>query len=95
MVASKNETERSMIRKGFIYAKGGSHHIWFEYWVDGNRVARTFISHGGDQDLDDYLLGEMGKRCHLTTQQFYRFAKCKMTEKEYRQILIDKGIIKE
>jgi hypothetical protein len=36
----------------------------------------------------------MGKRCHLTAQQFYLFAKCIMTEKQYRQILVDKGVIK-
>jgi hypothetical protein len=62
--------------------------------VNGEPVAETFVSHGGDYDLTPYLLGKMGKGCHLTAREFYAFAKCQMTEEQYRQILIDKGIIK-
>jgi hypothetical protein len=95
MVAGKNETVKSCIRKGFNFTKEGADHIWFEYVVNGERVALTCVSHGPDEDLDDYLLGEMGRGCHLTARQFWNFAKCNMTEKKYRQILVDKGIIKE
>jgi hypothetical protein len=94
MVATKNETVRSCIRKGFNFTKEGTDHIWFEYVVNGKRIALTCVSHGPDEDLTPYLLRKMGKDCHLSRQQFIAFAKCYMTEKQYRQILVDKGIIK-
>jgi hypothetical protein len=95
MVAGKNETVRSCIRKGFNFTKEGADHIWFEYVVNDDRVALTCVSRGPDEDLGPKLLGRMGEQCHLSREQFYLFAKCIMTEKQYRQILVDKGIIKE
>jgi hypothetical protein len=83
-----------MIRKGYATAKKGADHLWLQYWVNDEKIAETFVSHGPDQDLGPRLLGRMGKGCHLSTQEFYLFAKCIMTEKQYRQILVDKGIIK-
>jgi hypothetical protein len=52
------------------------------------------VSHGGSKDLSDFLLGEMAKDCHLSKPQFFALVKCRMSKEEYRQILIDKGIIK-
>jgi hypothetical protein len=93
MVAGKNETERSVQRKGFHKVPGAADHLWYQYRVKGKKVAEFKISHGPDYDLDDFLLRKMGKTCHLSREEFYRFAKCIMTEEQYRQILIDKGII--
>jgi hypothetical protein len=95
MVAGKNETTRSALQKGFETVPGGDDHIHFAYMVNGEPVAKTYVSHGPDEDLTPFLLGKMGKQCHLTARQFWNFAKCHMTEKQYRQILVDKGIIKE
>jgi hypothetical protein len=95
MVATKNETVRSCIRKGFNFTKEGADHLWFEYVVDGNRVALTCVSHGPDEDLTPKRLKIMGKQCKLSAQEFYAFAKCWMTEQQYRQLLVDRGYIKE
>jgi hypothetical protein len=95
MVAGKNETVRSLLRKKFVPVDEGADHLFFAYMVDGEPVSKTCVSHGPDEDLTPFLLRIMGKQCHLTTKQFYDFAKCNMTEKQYRQILIDKGIISE
>jgi hypothetical protein len=95
MVAGKNETVRSCIRKGFNFTKEGTDHIWFEYVVNEDRIALTFVSRGPDEDLGPRLLGRMAKQCHLSTQEFYDFAKCNMTKERYRKLLIDRGHIKE
>jgi hypothetical protein len=93
MVAAKKEATRSMCRKGFVEISGGDHMI-YDYIVDGERISRTKVSHGGCKDLNDYLLGEMADDCHLSKTQFFAFVKCWMSEDEYRQILVDKGVIK-
>jgi hypothetical protein len=94
MVAAKKETVQSMVHKGFNIVPGANDHIRLEYWVDGVRIARTHVSHGGSKDLNNKLLGDMATQCKMSREQFYDFAKCKMTEKEYRQILAGKGLIK-
>jgi hypothetical protein len=93
MVATKSETVRSLLRKKFVHFKEGADHLYLAYFVDGEPVSVTWVSHGPDEDLGPRLLAKMGKQCHLSAREFYAFAKCHMTEKQYRQILIDKGII--
>jgi hypothetical protein len=93
MVAGKNETVRSAVRKGFK-TKANADHLKLQYWEGERKVAQTRVSHGPDEDLGPKRLREMGEQCHLSREQFYDFAKCKMTEEQYRQILVDKGIIK-
>jgi hypothetical protein len=91
-VVAKRLAVSSMLRKGFSRAIGDDHQR-FEYIVDEEAISRTFVSHGGGKDLDDKLLGDMARQCHLSRKQFIAFAKCEMTAEAYRQILIDKGII--
>jgi hypothetical protein len=93
MVAGKEETVRSILRKEFVPAEGGRSHRYFEYIVDDVAISRTYVSHGGKKDLDDDLLSKMGEQCHLSGRQFHAFAKCWMSAEDYRRILIDKGII--
>jgi hypothetical protein len=94
MVLGKNETTRSMCRKEFREIPGGDHRI-LEYWADGQPRFRTKVSHGGSDDLDDRLIGEMAKQVHLKSRQFFDFVKCRISKEQYRQMLIDKGVIKE
>jgi hypothetical protein len=93
MVAGKEESVRSMCRKGFGRAAGDDHR-YFEYIVPGcESVCRTYVSHGGGKDLTENLIREMAKDCHLKPREFFAFVKCQMSAEKYRQILIDKGII--
>jgi hypothetical protein len=94
MVADKSETVRSLLRKKFVRFKEGANHLYLAYFDKGEPVAVTCVSHGGRKDLAAKRIREMGEQCHLTKDEFYAFAKCHMTEEQYRQILIDKGIIK-
>jgi hypothetical protein len=95
MAVAKKEALKSSLRKGFDIVQGCSDHIKFAFMVKGKPVARTFVSHGGPKDLTDNQISAMAAECHLSRQEFIAFAKCIMTEKQYRQILVDKGIIKE
>jgi hypothetical protein len=95
MVAGKNETQRSVQRKGFNRVPGAADHLWYQYRVNGRKVAELKFSHGADEDLTPFLLGKLGKQCHLSRDEFYAFAKCWMTEKQYRQILFREGFITE
>jgi hypothetical protein len=96
MVTGKKEAVRAMLRKNFSEDPvPGRDHRKFCYVVDGEIIFKTKVSHGGSDDLDDYLLGEMAKQCHLdNARQFFDFVKCRISKEQYRQILIDKGIIK-
>jgi hypothetical protein len=86
MVVGKSETRRSFKRKGFDELLGGSH-VGYEYVVNGVKIASTYVSHGGSDDLSDDLISDMAKGCRLSRKQFVAFAKCQMSEAEYRQIL--------
>jgi hypothetical protein len=92
MVAGKSETRRSFKRKGFGEVLGGAH-VGYEYVVDGVKIASTYVSHGGSGDLGDDLISDMAKGCRLSRKEFLAFAKCEMSEAEYRAILIRKGLI--
>jgi hypothetical protein len=93
MVAGKSETTRSLCRKRFVERSGGDHMV-YDYIVDGERISRTKVSHGGSRDLDENLIREMARDCHLKPREFFAFAKCWMSAQAYHQILIDRGIIK-
>jgi hypothetical protein len=83
-----------MCRKGYGPSlKRGKAHRFFDYCVDGEPAVRTCVSHGGSKDLDDNLIFQMSKECHLKKGEFIDFATCRMSAEKYRQILIDKGII--
>jgi hypothetical protein len=91
-VVAKRLAVSSMLRKGFSRAIGDDHQR-FEYILDEEAISRTFVSHGGGKDLDDKLLGDMARQCHVSRKEFIAFARCEMSEAEYRAILIRKGII--
>jgi hypothetical protein len=92
MVAGKEDTVRSFKRKGYVELPGYSHRR-LGYVVNGEIRFRTWVSHGGSDDLSDNQISSMAAECHLSRKQFIAFAKCQMTAEAYRQILIDKGII--
>jgi hypothetical protein len=95
MAVRKNEAVSSLCRKGYAGShRRGKDHLYLDYLVDGVPAFFTFVSHGGPKDLSDKRISDMAKECHLSNQQFKDLAKCKMSKEQYRQILIDKGIIK-
>jgi hypothetical protein len=89
----RKDAHRSMCRKGFEPdADGSPDHLRLVYRVNGKPAIRTFVSHSG-RDLDDNLISRMSRQTHLTRSEFLAFARCEMSEAEYRQILIREGII--
>jgi hypothetical protein len=93
---AKNDAVRSFLNKGFGEAQQGSkHHRRFVYIVNENALFKTYVSHGSNKDLNDYLIGKMADDCHLTKEEFKQFVLCRISKEQYRQILIDRGVIKE
>jgi predicted RNA binding protein YcfA (HicA-like mRNA interferase family) len=84
----KKEAVRSICRKGFKAVPKGTHHLYYEY-IEGINV----VSHGSEKDLPACLIRKMADDCHLSIPECIAFAKCRMSEAEYRAISIRKGLI--
>jgi hypothetical protein len=71
-----------------------SDHKYLVYMVGMDAVVRTFVSHGRGKDLNDNLPGLMARQCFLSKTQLLALINCTLSAEAYRQILIDKGVIK-
>lgn len=88
MPRAKRLVETGLQNKGFRLEN--SHHRLFIYYTQqGEKTAvRTKTSHGGSE-LDDYLLGNMAKQCHLTKAAFLELVDCTLDQASYEQKLSD------
>jgi hypothetical protein len=59
-----------------------SHHRIFRLVLDGQLVARTFISHG-QRELTDYHIGQMSKQMRLSRQEFLDAVQCPLDRDAY------------
>jgi len=87
------KTYKAFCKKGFKESESNSNdHKWIEFWFDGKLTKiKTKFSHN-NQELGDYLITAMSRQINLSKQDFIKFAKCTISEKEYIKILEDKGI---
>lgn len=83
------EVQKNLCKKGFE-----SHHTDHEifiYVLNGKKTnIRTKISHG-ETEIGDPLISMMARQLHLSKVQFTNFAKCIMSEEEYKQVLSEQG----
>lgn len=90
-VLKTKEVQKNLCKKGFE-----SHHTdheMFVYKINGKKSEiRTKISHG-ETEIGDPLISMMARQLHLSKNQFVDFAKCIMSEEEYRKELLQKGIV--
>ena len=63
-----------------------SHHRIYRLYLDGQLVARTFISHG-QRDLDDFLIGQMARQMRLAHQEFLDAVACPLDREGYYALL--------
>lgn len=90
MPRAKRLVETGLQNKGFRLEQ--SHHRFFIYYTQqGEKTAvRTRTSHGGSE-LDDYLLGNMAKQCHVTKAIFLELVDCTLDQASYEQQLSDRN----
>ncbi len=93
----RKRIERALTQKGFIQDTGkNSDHRYYRFMVDGKESQiRTKISTGtGYKDYSDSLLKMMRYNLKFDSmKQFKAFIECPFTEEEYRELLLDKGVI--
>jgi hypothetical protein len=63
-----------------------SHHRIFRLTLDGQLVARTFISHG-QRDLTDYHIAQMARQVRLSRQEFLAAVECPLDREAYYALL--------
>lgn len=88
MPRAKRVVEAGLQNKGFRLEH--SHHRFFIYYTQqGEKTAiRTRTSQGGNE-LDDFLLGQMAKQCHLTRAAFLELVDCTLDQASYERKLSD------
>lgn len=77
--------ERALVGK-LGFEKTETYHHVYRLWLDGVLVARTYISHGG-QELGQYHVNQMAKQMHLRASEFVDAVNCSLSREDYDQIL--------
>lgn len=87
MPRPKRQVESGLINKGFRTTE--SHHRFFLYYTAaGEKTAvRTRTSQGRGIELDDFLLGQMAKQCHLSKADFLQLVDCYLSQTDYEKKL--------
>lgn len=93
-ILDKKKTLKNLKSKGFEPYDGKSNdHHWLEFWNNGKMTTlRTKLSHGSNNDLNDFHIGAMAKQTKMSKKFFMEFAKCKKSQQEYVEHLEEQGI---
>ena len=92
-VLDAKKTYKNLLKKGFDDASSKSDdHKWLELFYEGKLVLHTKISHG-EKDLGDFLIKRMSLQCKLDKTDFMDLANCPLSQKQYFEILAEKGFI--
>jgi hypothetical protein len=84
------KTSKALLKKGFLLADKDHH--YYEFWHDNKMVARTHMSHN-DQEIDNWLIGQMKRQCHLEKKDFIDLINCPLSKDAYVDKLREAGII--
>ena len=92
MPRAKRVVESALQSKGFRLEN--THHRFFIYYTEqGEKTAvRTRTSQGGSE-LDDYLLGQMAKQCHLPKSAFLELVDCTLDQVGYERRLANGDLL--
>jgi hypothetical protein len=79
------EIDTALRKKGFLRELAGKHIHY--YLIDHSEIV-THMSHGMmGSTINVDLIGKMARQLRLTKTQFLDLIDCRLSEKEYRQIL--------
>jgi len=82
------EIRSNLRKKGFEESLSGDH-VYLHYYVQGKKSSIfTKISHGR-REVGDSLIGPMAKQLRLSKNDFVEFAKCRITQEQYNEIVKD------
>jgi hypothetical protein len=85
MTHKNKDVYKALLRKWFIISGGrNKDHKYLVYVIDDHILARTYISHGSNEDLSPELFGDMAKQCHLSRAEFEKFIECTYSAEDYR-----------
>jgi hypothetical protein len=79
------DVDRVLVGK-FGFEKHDTHHHVYRLWLDGQLVARTFISHG-ERELGAFLADKMARQMQLRISEFDDAINCPLSQEAYYQIL--------
>lgn len=80
------KVKSALLKKGFVIDNSRDHHNFFEFFIGDTMYSRTHTSHN-DQDINDYLIGQMSRQCQLNKKQFMDLVNCPLSKTEYEKIL--------
>ncbi len=90
MVLDSKKVINALKSKGFVENK--THHLFFEYFINGKFVFHTKVSHGNKHDIDNYLIGQMKKQCNLSKKEFLNLINCPLSKEDYKSIIKNLGL---
>lgn len=90
-VLKVSDIDKNLQKKGFVSHSGD--HIYY-FFYDNNKKTDIFtkVSHSADE-IGDPLISRMSKQLKLSKDQFIKFAKCIISENEYKEILKEGGYL--
>jgi len=68
------------------FERHDSHHRIYRLYLDGQLVARTFLSHG-QRELTDFHIGQMAKQIRLSRQEFLDAVECPLSREAYYDLV--------
>ncbi len=74
------------------FERHDSHHRIYRLYLNGQLVARTFISHG-QRELTDFHIGQMAKQMRLSRREFLDAVECPL-DRDACYALIRQRILK-
>lgn len=69
-----------------------SHHRIYRLYLEGQLVARTFVSHG-QRELSDYHASQMSKQMRLMRKEFLDVVECPLDRETYHTLVRQRLII--
>lgn len=68
------------------FERHDSHHRIYRLFLNGQLVARTFISHS-QRELADFHIGQMAKQMRLSRQEFLAAVECPLDRDTYYDLI--------
>lgn len=79
------QVEKALATK-LDFERRDSHHRIYRLYLDGQLVARTFISHG-QRELTSYHIGQMAKQMRLSRREFLDAVECPLDREAYHTLI--------
>ena len=86
MLLKKSDIERALERKLGCETQNLSHRV-FLFSMNGRVVAKTHTSHGGDDDLGDFLIKNMADQLGVPKRLFIELVKCTKSRADIEAVL--------